>query len=72
MEIFTAKDICKKFNLPYWRLEYLFRSGNISEVNRTTSNNRIFFKSDVKEIKDYLENKNVNHIRKKQSKFKEG
>ena len=55
MKILTAKDVCNTLNIPYWRLEYLFKAGKVSEVQRTSTNQRVFTKKDLAQIKDVLE-----------------
>lgn len=69
--MYTMKDVCGKFNLPYETLRYYCNEGLIPNVKRDSNNYRIFDERDIrwieglqclrqcglsiKELKEYLE-----------------
>jgi DNA-binding transcriptional MerR regulator len=52
--VFTSKDICKKLKIPFYKLQYLFDTGKIQDVQRTSSGKRIYTEGDIKAIGDVL------------------
>lgn len=53
-KIFTSKDVCQKFKIPFYKLQYLFDSGKIKDVTRTTTGDRIYSEDDIKRIRRVL------------------
>ena len=54
MEYFTLKDVSKILDVPYYRIEYLIRSGKIPEIPKSSSGNRVFKISDIESIKKVI------------------
>jgi hypothetical protein len=50
----TSKDVCRELNIPFYKLQYLFDTGKISDVQRTSSGKRIYDKEDIKVIREAL------------------
>jgi hypothetical protein len=53
-KILTSKDICRELKIPFYKLQYLFDTGKIRDVERTSSGKRVYTKDDVKVIKQAL------------------
>ncbi len=58
MTLLTAKDVARQLNIPYYRLEYLHKTGKIPEVNRASNNVRIYEPKDVEAIRRVLQKLN--------------
>ena len=52
--ILTSKDICRELKIPFYKLQYLFDTGKIRDVERTSSGRRIYSEEDIKVIKEAL------------------
>lgn len=52
--VLTSKDVCRELNSPFYKLQYLFDTGKISDVARTSSGKRVYTVDDVKVIKQAL------------------
>ncbi len=52
--ILTSKDICRELKIPFYKLQYLFDTGKISDVSRTSSGKRIYTEEDIKVIREAL------------------
>ncbi len=50
----TAGQLCKELGIKYYSLDYLIRSGYVSEPRRLGSGQRVFTKEEVKKIKEVL------------------
>lgn len=48
----TSKDVCKELNIPFYKLQYLFDTGKINDVQRTSSGKRIYTGEDIKVIRE--------------------
>ncbi len=53
-KILTSKDVCRELKIPFYKLQYLFDSGKVRDVSRTTTGDRIYTEDDVKVIKKAL------------------
>ncbi len=53
-KVFTSKDVCRQLKIPFYRLQYLFDSGKLRDVSRTTTGDRIYTDEDIKIIKEAL------------------
>jgi DNA-binding transcriptional MerR regulator len=51
-KILTSKDVCRELSIPFYKLQYLFDTGKISDVQRTSSGKRIYTEEDIKVIKE--------------------
>lgn len=55
-KFYAAKDICKIFNIPKYKLEYLFTSNRLKRDEFTTlSGQRIYTVEDIDKIKKALD-----------------
>ncbi len=52
--ILTSKDICRELNIPFYKLQYLFDTGKVRDVQRTSSGKRIYMEDDIKDIRQAL------------------
>ncbi len=52
--ILTSKDICRELNIPFYKLQYLFDTGKVRDVQRTSSGKRIYMEDDIKDIRQTL------------------
>ncbi len=57
MKLLTQKEASKQLGIPYYRLEYLHKTGQILEVKKTSSGIRIYEEEDVNRIKKILAKK---------------
>ena len=53
-KILTRKDVCQRLRIPFYKVQYIFDSGKIRDVARTTTGNRIYTEEDIKRIKEVL------------------
>ncbi len=53
-KILTSKDVCRELKIPFYKLQYLFDSGRVRDVSRTSTGNRIYTEEDVMVIKKAL------------------
>ncbi len=53
-KIFTSKDVCTILNIPFYKLQYLFDSGKIRDVSRTTTGDRLYTEEDIQRIRKAL------------------
>ncbi len=53
-KIFTSKDVCRQLKIPFYRLQYLFDSGKVRDVSRTTTGDRIYTEEDIQRIRRAL------------------
>ncbi len=53
-KILTSKDVCRELKIPFYKLQYLFDSGRVRDVSRTSTGNRDYTEEDVKVIKKAL------------------
>ncbi len=54
MKLLTQKEASKQLGIPYYRLEYLHKTGQIPEARKTSSGIRIYEKEDISKIKNIL------------------
>ncbi len=52
--VLTSKDICQELKIPFYKLQYLFDTGKIRDVERTSSGKRIYTGNDIKVIREAL------------------
>lgn len=52
--IFTSKDVCRELKIPFYKLQYLFDSGRVRDVSRTSTGNRVYTENDIKRIRELL------------------
>ncbi|MCP4254143.1 MAG: MerR family transcriptional regulator [Candidatus Scalindua sp.] len=52
--VLTSRDICRELGILPYKLQYMFNTGKIREVERTSSGWRVYTKNDVKAIKKAL------------------
>ncbi len=52
--ILTSKDVCMELSIPFYKLQYLFDTGKIRDVERTSSGKRVYTDGDIKVIKEAL------------------
>ena len=52
--VITSKDICRELKIPFYRLQYLFDTGKVRDVQRTSSGKRIYTEGDIKVIGEAL------------------
>jgi DNA-binding transcriptional MerR regulator len=57
MKLLTQKDVSKQLGIPYYRLEYLHKTGRIPEAKKTSSGIRIYEEEDINKIKKILNRK---------------
>jgi DNA-binding transcriptional MerR regulator len=50
----TQKTVCAETGVPFYRLEYLHRTGKINEPMRDSCNRRLYSEDDIKAIKSFL------------------
>ncbi len=53
-KILTSRDVCKKLEVPFYKLQYLFDTGKIRDVQRTSSGKRIYTEDDINIIREAL------------------
>lgn len=53
-KVLTSKDVCMELKIPFYKLQYLFDTGKIQDVERTSSGKRVYNEGDIKEIKQAL------------------
>jgi len=54
--VLTSKDVCKKLGVPFYKLQYLFDTGKVQDVERTSSGKRIYKEEDISIIKEAIFN----------------
>ena len=52
--IFTSKDVCRELKIPFYKLQYLFDTGKVKEVCRTSSGKRVYTKENIGVIREAL------------------
>ncbi len=52
--VLTSKDICRELKIPFYKLQYLFDTGKVREVQRTSSGKRVYTEEDIKPIREAL------------------
>ena len=52
--VLTSKDVCRELNTPFYKFQYLFDTGRILDVQRTSSEKLIYMEEDIKLIKQAL------------------
>ena len=52
--VLTSKDICQELKIPFYKLQYLFDTGKVRDVQRTSSGKRIYREEDINVIKEAL------------------
>ena len=52
--VLTSKDICRELKIPFYKLQYLFDTGKIRDVQRTSSGKRIYPTGDIIVIREAL------------------
>ena len=52
--ILTSKDVCRELRIPFYKLQYLFDTGKIQDVERTSSGKRVYTEGDIKVIREAL------------------
>ncbi len=53
-KVLTSKDICIELKIPFYRLQYLFDTGKVRDVQRTSSGKRVYSEEDIKVIREAL------------------
>ncbi len=53
-KILTSKDVCRRLGIPFYKLQYLFDSGKIRDVDRISTGDRVYTEEDIKRIKEVL------------------
>ena len=54
MKIYSAGEIAKILEIPYYTLDYMERQGKIPKAKRTTSNQRYYTEADLTQIRRIL------------------
>jgi DNA-binding transcriptional MerR regulator len=54
--VLTSKDVCKKLGVPFYKLQYLFDTGKVRDVERTSSGKRIYKETDINIIREAIFN----------------
>ena len=52
--VLTSKDVCRELRIPFYKLQYLFDTGKVRDVQRTSSGKRIYSEEDIKVIREAL------------------
>ncbi len=52
--ILTSKDICRELKIPFYKLQYLFDTGKVQDVQRTSSGKRIYTEENIKIIREVI------------------
>lgn len=52
--VLTSKDICQELKIPFYKLQYLFDTGKVRDVQRTSSGRRTYTREDIKVIREAL------------------
>ncbi len=52
--ILTSKDICRELKIPFYKLQYLFDTGKVQDVQRTSSGKRIYTEGNIKIIREVI------------------
>ncbi len=52
--VLTSKDICRELKIPFYKLQYLFDTGKVRDVQRTSSGKRVYTKEDIGVIREAL------------------
>ncbi len=52
--VLTSKDICRELKIPFYKLQYLFDTGKVRDVQRTSSGKRVYTEKDIKMIREAL------------------
>lgn len=53
-KILTSKDVCQRLKIPFYKLQYLFDSGKIRDVDRISTGDRVYTEVDILRIKEAL------------------
>ncbi len=53
-KVLTSKDVCRELSIPFYKLQYLFDTGKVQDVQRTSSGKRIYSEVDIKVIREAL------------------
>ncbi len=53
-KILTSKDVCQRLRIPFYKLQYLFDSGKIRDVDRISTGDRIYTEADIRRIQEVL------------------
>ncbi len=53
-KVLTSKDVCMELKIPFYKLQYLFDTGKVRDVQRTSSGKRIYSEADIKVIREAL------------------
>jgi len=54
MKIFSAGEVARMLDIPYYKLDYLERQGKILYANRTTSNQRFYTEEDLQKLQEVI------------------
>ena len=54
--VLTSKDVCKKLGIPFYKLQYLFDTGKVRDVERTSSGKRVYKEEDINIIREAIFN----------------
>jgi len=54
MKIFSAGEVARMLDIPYYKLDYLERQGKILYANRTTSNQRFYTEEDLQKLRQII------------------
>ncbi len=52
--VLTSKDVCRELKINFYKLQYLFDTRKIQDVQRTSSGKRVYSEEDIKVIKEAL------------------
>ena len=55
-KVITTRDVCIRLQIPRYRLQYLFDTRKIQDVERTSTGDRIYTEDDIKRIREALFN----------------
>jgi DNA-binding transcriptional MerR regulator len=53
-KILTSKDVCQRLGIPFYKLQYLFDSGKVRDVDRISTGDRIYTEADIQRIRKAL------------------
>lgn len=65
MKLYSQKEVIKRLKIPYYRLEYLHRTGRIPEPERISSRMRVYTDFDIDEIIEILSRQPKRYTRDK-------
>lgn len=52
--LFTQKEVVRQLSIPFYRLEYLHKTGQVPEVAKTSSGVRVYTRQDIDRIRKIL------------------